>query len=168
MSGILEQNLWLLLGGVGVLGLLVGLLLGGRFMRGGTDARKAAEVLEEHERYRQEVTEHFERSAQLFSALTDDYRQLYAHLADGSQKLAEGVPQQLAIEADSMARSPRELPPDGADAPASARPATEPPAEPDMNAQLREAADSIATVEPPADHPREDLTSSSGASQEKS
>jgi len=43
-------------------------------------------VQEELNLYRQEVTHHFSRTAELFNAMTSDYRSLYQHLADGAQK----------------------------------------------------------------------------------
>lgn len=43
-------------------------------------------VQEELKHYRQEVTHHFSRTAQLFNTMTSDYRNLYQHLAEGAQK----------------------------------------------------------------------------------
>lgn len=51
-------------------------------MQGERDAAR-----QELDEYRREVDAHFERTAQLFDKVTDDYRNLYDHLAQGARQL---------------------------------------------------------------------------------
>lgn len=80
---------WLLLV---VTGIVVGFLIG-RSMRGSSaviqelerERDAAREALRAH---REEVDEHFARTAQLFDQVTSDYRSLYEHLALGARRLS--------------------------------------------------------------------------------
>lgn len=76
---------------VTVLGLCVGIGLGfwlGR-SQGGSDSTKLAEVEAELADYRTQVSEHFSQSASHFQAIGRQYRELYEHMATGSQDLCE-------------------------------------------------------------------------------
>lgn len=44
----------------------------------------------ELQRYREDVRSHFEKTANLFNAVTGSYRELYEHLAEGSDRLGTG------------------------------------------------------------------------------
>ncbi len=46
----------------------------------------------ELEEYRQELTGHFARSAELLDNMANDYRQLYQHMAKGSSNLLPDLP----------------------------------------------------------------------------
>jgi uncharacterized protein len=74
-----------------VIGAVAGFLLGTRRGPGAGRVHAMQEELAqarvEHERLRGEVTTHFERTAELVNQLTGSYRELYQHLADGSQRL---------------------------------------------------------------------------------
>lgn len=48
------------------------------------------EAQAELQRYREDVRTHFEKTAHLFNAVTGTYRELYEHLADGSERLGTG------------------------------------------------------------------------------
>ena len=72
---------WIVLASVGVLiGLGLGFFLGR--LGGKGSSQKLADVEAELEEYRQEVSEHFSRQ----------YRELYEHMAAGSEKLCVGAP----------------------------------------------------------------------------
>lgn len=45
----------------------------------------------EHERYQADVSEHFEKSAELFGRINSTYRDLITHMAASSERLAENV-----------------------------------------------------------------------------
>lgn len=48
------------------------------------------EAQAELQRYREDVRNHFEKTAHLFNQVTTGYRQLYEHLAEGSERLGTG------------------------------------------------------------------------------
>jgi uncharacterized membrane-anchored protein YhcB (DUF1043 family) len=66
------------------------------------DDRKAAEELAvvkaDFEAYREGVTQHFRDSAGHFQAIGEQYRSLYAHMADGAKHFCAGAGDQEAIE----------------------------------------------------------------------
>jgi len=47
-------------------------------------------ALESRADYEAEVAEHFARTAELLNRMTEDYQQVYSHLASGADKLCEG------------------------------------------------------------------------------
>jgi len=51
----------------------------------------------EHERYKGQVTSHFHKTAELVGVMTQSYKNVYDHLAQGAQTLCEGPP---ALPAD--------------------------------------------------------------------
>ena len=82
-------------------GLLVGLFLGWVIAsllqrRGG--GHSAAQLRKEMEDYREEVNEHFSRTAELFKESTEKYRDLYEHLAGGAQELCSDLPDKARVE----------------------------------------------------------------------
>ena len=82
---------WIVLASVGVLvGLGLGFFLGR--LGGKGNSQKLADVEAELEEYRQEVSQHFSRSAEHFQAIGRQYRELYEHMAAGSEKLCVGAP----------------------------------------------------------------------------
>lgn len=94
------MNPWMLALG-GLVLFLAGLGLGYLMARRPAD-RKAAEELavvrEDFEAYREGVTRHFRDSAGHFQAIGEQYRALYAHMADGAKHFCAGGPGQEAIE----------------------------------------------------------------------
>jgi len=74
---------------VGV-GILIGFVVGW-FSRSGSGAKSKEKMLQESkdemEQYRKDVTTHFEKTAILVGAMTEQYRAVYDHLADGAQNL---------------------------------------------------------------------------------
>lgn len=74
---------------------LVGGIWLGRYTAPGVE--KAREMEQERDeanaelqRYREDVRTHFEKTAHLFNSVTGSYRQLYEHLASGSERLGTG------------------------------------------------------------------------------
>ena len=74
-----------------VAGFLLGLAYAGRL--GNNPSRvqeleeRLGEVQAEQERYRNGVSEHFSTTAELVQRMTDNYREVYRHLADGAREL---------------------------------------------------------------------------------
>jgi uncharacterized membrane-anchored protein YhcB (DUF1043 family) len=59
---------------------------------------------EEHENYRNSVHSHFNGSARLLNELTDSYRKVYLHLADGAQSLCpDYIASQLNLSSEARA-----------------------------------------------------------------
>jgi uncharacterized membrane-anchored protein YhcB (DUF1043 family) len=85
------------------IGLLCGSVLGGlgvylvlRYRAGG---RSPAAVGKELDEYRKEVGEHFDKTSELFAAMTDQYRTLYEHLSTDARSLTGRNSIALALEA---------------------------------------------------------------------
>ena len=57
---------------------------------------------EEHENYKSSVHSHFNNSARLLNQLTDSYREVYLHMADGARSLCpDYISSQLTFEKDN-------------------------------------------------------------------
>ncbi len=79
---------WLLLVAVGIaLGFSVARLWPGSAARVTALEKERNEAREDLQNYRQEVGQHFERTAELFDKVTTDYRDLYEHLARSERQL---------------------------------------------------------------------------------
>jgi len=88
----MEAYIWLILASMLAVGVLVGYFMGRS--KGDTSAPKVQELEEsiaqanqEMQDYRGQVTGHFEKTANLFNQLTNDYREVYEHLANSSEQL---------------------------------------------------------------------------------
>ncbi len=88
----MEAYIWLILASMLAVGVLVGFFIGRS--KGDTSAPKVQELEEsiaqanqEMQEYRGQVTGHFEKTANLFNQLTNDYREVYEHLAKSSEQL---------------------------------------------------------------------------------
>ncbi|MBI1194272.1 MAG: DUF1043 family protein [Gammaproteobacteria bacterium] len=70
-------------------GILIGLVVGWMIKSGsgGKSEQALQQSKDEMEQYRKEVTAHFEKTAKLVGAMTEQYRAVYDHLSDGAQKL---------------------------------------------------------------------------------
>ena len=83
-----------------LIGLVVGLIIGALAMRfGNKKLREQRSLQYELEKtkaeladYREELTSHFAQSAELLDNMARDYRQLYQHLAKGSNDLLPNLP----------------------------------------------------------------------------
>ena len=97
--------------------------------------RELSEARADLERYRERVSQHFEKSSDLFRDLTTQYTSLYRHLAEGARDLARpGIPafDPLPETARLEANRPAEAPPveaSAAEAPTPPSPEEAPPAE---------------------------------------
>lgn len=79
---------WLLVVAVGIaLGFSGGRLWPGSSARLTALERERNAAREDLQNYRQEVSQHFERTAELFDKVTSDYRNLYEHLARSERQL---------------------------------------------------------------------------------
>lgn len=134
---------------VGAVGFFLGVIMGGRSRR----VKALEEELEARKKelaeYRSEVTRHFDKAGALFATLTGSYRNLYHHLAQGCERLADtpfskqfpGAPMVLeggearvnealveAAPADSVENpDPEEIPADEGGEPSAASAAEQPP-----------------------------------------
>lgn len=98
---------------IGVVALAVGYFLGSRF--GGKKSVAMREVREKHDGYKNDVREHFEQTSAIMSRMVDDYRDMYKHMAEGAEKLAEMHPEKLVtpppapetITRDTAVEAPR-------------------------------------------------------------
>lgn len=88
----MEAYIWLILASMLAVGILIGYFMGRS--KGDTSAPKVqeledgiAQATQEMQDYRGQVTNHFEKTANLFNQLTNDYREVYEHLANSSEKL---------------------------------------------------------------------------------
>lgn len=88
----MEAYIWLILASMLAVGVLVGYFMGRS--KGDTSLPKVqeledsiAQANQEMHEYRGQVTGHFEKTANLFNQLTNDYREVYEHLANSSEQL---------------------------------------------------------------------------------
>jgi uncharacterized membrane-anchored protein YhcB (DUF1043 family) len=57
---------------------------------------------EEHENYKSSVHSHFGNTARLFGQLTDSYREVYQHMAEGARQLCpDYISNQLTLNSDT-------------------------------------------------------------------
>lgn len=84
-----------------VLGIGFGLLLHKLFGKTGNEqtlAKQNQQLKSDFERYRSQVNDHFSTSAELFERVSDDYRRLLGHMADGTDKLDIELPERLLAD----------------------------------------------------------------------
>lgn len=77
--------LWLVVGGI--VGTLLGFAVAFALLRRQGDAAEVRRLERELEAYRDDVGDHFVRTAELVNALTQDYRAVYEHLESGAYDL---------------------------------------------------------------------------------
>ncbi len=51
--------------------------------------KSAAELRQQHDQFREQVTDHFAETAELVNKLTDSYKDVFDHLSSGAQQLAD-------------------------------------------------------------------------------
>lgn len=87
---------------VAALGLAVGVFLGWVITtlinRRRAAGASVAELRREMETYRDQVNDHFARTAELFKDTTEKYRELYEHLSGGAQELCNDLPDRARVE----------------------------------------------------------------------
>lgn len=78
--------------GAAVLGVIIGYLackkMGASLKEQALLQQQIEELQNQQQNYRSEVSDHFAETAQLFNQLTNSYRNVHNHLAEGAQKLA--------------------------------------------------------------------------------
>lgn len=86
--------LFLIAAGLLVAGIVIGLLVGRRqspaSQRYREVERKLDQVLQDKKAYEDEVVEHFGQTARLLNSLTESYREVHNHLAQGAAALCQG------------------------------------------------------------------------------
>ena len=92
--------------------LAVGIVIGTAFTRqlGSQAARvkeleeKIERMIESHEEYRENVSQHFDVTSVLINQMTGKYKEVYEHLASGAQDLCstEGAEKLLPIQSDAV------------------------------------------------------------------
>jgi len=74
-------------------GIIAGIFIAYRFVPNSERERKLQETLENernvHRAYREQVNAHFAKTSDLFQSMTDNYRAVYQHLAQGANELCE-------------------------------------------------------------------------------
>src|SRR5687768_6985519 len=97
---------WLI--GLGCLlsGAVIGAVMYKLLMSDETKIRALEEQLqtlsEEHESYKSNVHNHFSSSAQLLGKLTESYREVFLHMAEGARSLCpDYISSQMSLNADS-------------------------------------------------------------------
>lgn len=100
--------IWLI--GIGCLlgGAIIGALLFKVLLSDEVRVRTLEEQLqalsEEHENYKSNVHNHFNSSAQLLGKLTESYREVYMHMADGARSLCpDYISSQMSLTGDNKA-----------------------------------------------------------------
>ena len=83
----MSETILMALGAVGFLGAGVGLGFWLSQARTRGESAKADEVQRQFDDYKQEVTQHFGRTAEHFKAIGREYRELYEHMASGADAL---------------------------------------------------------------------------------
>lgn len=107
-----------------IVALVVGYFLGSRF--GGKKSVAVREATEKHDSYKNDVREHFERTSAIMSRMVDDYRDMYKHMAEGADKLAEMHPEKRVTPPPAPETITRDTTVDGAHKTApSAKPASQ-------------------------------------------
>ncbi|ANG62066.1 hypothetical protein A8C75_05870 [Marinobacterium aestuarii] len=104
----MEQNsIWI----IGAVALAVGGLIGYLLGRSGSDAgqrqtlnNQLDEAKAELATYKQDVTDHFEKTAALVNQLTNTYKDVHQHLASGAQTLCDDDAASLALNESMQAK----------------------------------------------------------------
>jgi len=96
------ENIWIIAAAALAVGALIGYLIG-RSGDAEQQKRKLEEELtatrQEMDKYKKDVTSHFEQTASLVNELTDNYRKVHQHLASSAQALCPGQPAGNALKA---------------------------------------------------------------------
>ncbi len=144
-----DNSIWI----ISILTLVTGGVIGYFAGRSGTSATKQRDLslqLEDSQRqldaYKQQVNQHFERTAELVNDMTESYKAVHQHLATGSEALCDADTSKLeaAPAKPAIASQPEKEP-----APEQAAPATEPAAA-EPKAEAAPEAENIPA--PPLDY----------------
>lgn len=120
MDAIDWSNPWLIASGGLLVGLLLGIVVMTLVQRRGAGGKSVTALRREFEAYKDGVNQHFATTAELFKDMTEKYRDVYTHLANGAEELCETRPAVLeAIRRERIGHEPASAtngatPPDGA------------------------------------------------------
>lgn len=70
-----------------IIALAIGYFIGSR--TGGSQGAALKEEQQKHDEYKADVREHFQQTSAIMSRMVDDYRDMYQHMSEGAEKLAE-------------------------------------------------------------------------------
>jgi uncharacterized membrane-anchored protein YhcB (DUF1043 family) len=149
----MSETILIVLGAIGFLAAGTGLGYGLARLRARGESAKASEVQQQFDDYRQEVSQHFGRTAEHFKAIGREYRELYEHMASGADSLCdrEAVDVKLSFAPRAILESiakeqeppaPRDFAddePQAAEAPADAETQIEVEAEPEKEREAEQA-----------------------------
>lgn len=85
----MSETILIVLGAIGFLAAGTGLGYWLAHLRARGESAKASEVQQQFDDYRQEVSQHFGRTAEHFRAIGREYRELYEHMASGADSLCD-------------------------------------------------------------------------------
>ncbi|WP_299198659.1 DUF1043 family protein [uncultured Amphritea sp.] len=139
-----ENSVWI----IGIVTLIAGALIGYLMGRSGdtSSQKKLVDQLNDAQRdlseYKEKVNGHFEKTAELVNNLTESYKQVHQHLAQGSETLCMGEhsPAQLNSNTQSKISEPVK------------DEAAEEEEIPTVTEQITPVADEPEVVEPPRDY----------------
>lgn len=86
-----------------VIGAVFGFCLSLLLKKGSDHGLKIKELEAEHEKYRKQVDDHFVNTGVLFKGLTDQYRDVYRHIASGAGELCSEEAKALHIDLEEPA-----------------------------------------------------------------
>lgn len=86
-----------------VIGTVFGFCLSLLLKKGNDGSSKIKELKADHEKYRKQVDDHFVNTAVLFKGLTDQYRDVYRHIASGAGELCSEEAKALQIDLEETA-----------------------------------------------------------------
>lgn len=92
-----------------ILGVIIGLIFGAALFfalakfKGTDDASKRKKLEEEYGKYRKKVDDHFVNTAVLLKGLTDQYRDVYRHIASGAGELCSEEAKALQTDLEETA-----------------------------------------------------------------
>lgn len=86
--------IWLVGAGCLALGVIIGVAFASQFATSPSRVRELENQIrtleDKHNRYRDEVSDHFSTTAELVQQMTESYKEVYQHLALGAQELCSG------------------------------------------------------------------------------
>ena len=147
------ENIWL----IGIAALVVGALIGylmGRSGGGNSQAALAEQLNDartELENYKQDVAKHFEGTAELVNNLTNSYKDVHQHLADGAQNLCQSEAMTINLASAMQPKLENETTAETPDT-ETEKPAEEETAPKAETSESTEAPEKPETPEPPRDY----------------
>jgi len=72
-------------------------------LKGGEDSMKLNKLKADHEQYRKKVDNHFVNTSILFKGLTEQYRDVYRHIAEGAGELCSEEAKAIQVDMEEPA-----------------------------------------------------------------